>query len=382
MRHLLLLLTISFVSMLQAGAVGAPGSITPTADTDGKISVENNEGGGDPISTAIKLPSLTPTDGLAYTFQRQDTRNAIVVALTFAKKTIDIAAHIIDDPEIIKTLNSAKSRGVVIRLFIQKSGTLQGKNSATENFNIQDIAYQTTKITTSFLPDLDDNNFQYSVQQMAYVNVDNKLVAILTRLPRNKEQQYFTQGVFLNNPELAASLKMIFDYHASGAVEKPAALKDHNHLYHKSQLITFGGQKGRAKLKEWCRFATKTITIQTQKLDDLNFVDFLLQMRKMGRDIKIITSEISSDHTIENLFIENGIEIKVLKNLSGTTILLDHDTALPHMFIGGLAITAHDFKYANALGWVHKQQQVVKNAYTVFDTLWKNAKVPGFLNPS
>ena len=223
-----LLFTVSFLSMLQAGSVSAPGSINPAIDTatntDDDISVENNEGGDDPISTAIQFPSLTPTNELPYTYKRIDTRNDVVKYIDFAKETIDIAAHTIDDPEIIKAINSAKGRGVVIRLFIQKLGSLQGKYSATENFNIQDIAYQTTKITTSFLPDSDDKNFKYSVQKMAYVIVDNKLVSILTRLPRNKDQQYFTQGMFLNNPDLAGSLKIAFDYHVSGASSKPAPL--------------------------------------------------------------------------------------------------------------------------------------------------------------
>ncbi len=380
MRHPSLLLTLFFLSALHAGSVSVPGSRAPTAaDT---VIVKNNGGGKDSTSTAIKFPSLTPATELAYTIQRKNTRNAVVEALNSAKETIDIAAYIIDDPEIIKAINSAKNRGVIVRLFIQKSGGLQGKHSATENFHIQDIAYQTTKITTFFLPDLEDKNFQYSIQKMAYVIVDGKLVSILTRLPRKKDQQYFTQGLFLNNPDLAQSLKIVFDYNVSAGGEKPAALKDHNHLYNKSQLIIFGDRKGREKLKEWCRLSTQTIIVQTQKLDDLNFVDFLLQMRKMGRKIKIITSELSSDHTVENLFTSQGIEVKVLKNISGTTILLDHGSALGHMFIGGLALTAHDFKYANSLGWVHKQQDVVKNAHTVFDTLWQNAKVPDLSNPS
>lgn len=380
MQHLSLFLTVSFLSALHAGSVAAPGAIPPTKND--AVTVENNEGGDDPLLTAITFPNLTSVKGFAYTYQRKDTRNALIEALTSAAKTIDIAAHIIDEPEIIKALQSAKNRGVEIRLFIQKSGALQGKHSAINNFNIQDIAYQTTKITTYFMPDLGDQNFKYSVQKMAFAIVDQKLVSLLTHLPCNANQQYFTQGLFFNNPELAKSLKIVFDYNASGRGEKPAALKDYNHLYNKSQLIIFGGEKGREKLKEWCRFATQTLTVQTQKLDDINFVDFLLQMRKMGRNIKIITSEISSDHTLENLCIEKGIEIKVMNNISGTIILLDHETALSHMFIGPLALTAHDFKYANSLGWAHKQQEVVKNTYSIFDTLWKQAKVPDFVNPS
>lgn len=375
MPHLSLLLTIFMVSMLYGNSISAPGAAKPPV-TD--IIVEHNDDDSGPAVTDIKLPTFTQVKKLAYTVQRKDTHNAVIEALASAKKTIDIAVHIIDDAEIIKALNSAKDRGVDVRLFIQKPGALKGKNSAAENFNIQDIAYQTTKINTSFLPDLGDKNFKYSVQKMAYILIDGQLVAILTRLPRHKDQQYFTQGLFLNNADLAQSLKIVFDYHALGSAEKPAALKDPSHLYNKSQLIIFGGDKGRDQLKEWCRLSTKSITIQTEKLDDLNFVDFLLQMRQMGRDIKIITSAFSEEQSIENIFLEKGIEIKLLKNISGTTILLDHEEDLAHMLLMNAALSGHDFKYARSLAWAHKLQQVVKNSYLIFDTLWNNAKNPDF----
>lgn len=375
MQRFSLLFTVSIFSMVYATSVTVPGSATASV---ANIIVEHNDTNNTSAATDITLPNFTQEKDLAYTVQEKDTRNAVIEALNSAKKTIDIAAHIIDDADIINALNSAKNRGVDIRLFIQKPVALKGKNSAVENFSIQDIAYQTTKINTSFLPDLGDKNFKYTVQKMAYVIVDDQLVAILTCFPRHKDQQYFTQGQFLNNADLANSLKIVFDYHAHGSAEKPEALKNPAHLYNKSQLIIFGGNKGRDQLKEWCRLSTKSITIQTEKLDDLNFVDFLLQMRQMGREIKIITSAFSEEQSIENIFLEQGIEIKLLKNISGTTITLDREEDVAHMLLMNAALSEHDFKYTRSLAWAHKQHQVIKNSYAIFDSLWKDAKSPDF----
>lgn len=277
-------------------------------------------------------------------------KEPIITAINNAQKQIDVEVYLLSDKDVIASLVSACTRGLLVRVMLEE-----------HPFGGGSINQKTQKQLATSCVHVQWTNATFSLTHEKTIVIDNQEVFILN--------QNLTTASFSSNREYdivdgnTADVLEIENIFSADWERKSVHLSDNN--------LVVSPVSSRAKLSALIESATNTLSIESEVIDDPDIIH-LLKEKAQKVHIEIIIpsfTQISSNKkTVEQLQ-GLGIEIKTIHSpyIHAKLILVDEKKA----YIGSVNLTTQSMDSNREVGIVINQQDIIAMLDQDFEQDWQ-----------
>ena len=221
----------------------------------------------------------------------------LVGLITGAKSQVRVEVYILTEKRIIQALCDAKKRGVDVQVILERNvfGS-RGMNNKTEK-----------ELTNAGITVTYANNSLYKLTHAKFLIADGTYVISTGNFSHStftKNREYFFVGDDSKNHD---ALERIFTADAAG----------HMDIFTSTGLV-ISPWDARAKIETVLKQAQKSILVTNQSFGDPSIKNILLDAKKRGVDVEIVTEEsgaVDDHHSDISAFIAAGIPVTNPKKL-------------------------------------------------------------------
>jgi phosphatidylserine/phosphatidylglycerophosphate/cardiolipin synthase-like enzyme len=234
-------------------------------------------------------PRTTPAEAFVGPTGLQNRLNAIIDG---AQTSLDVQMYLFTVQALADRLIAAKNRGVAVRVLLDPDH----EGNATVR----------TKLTQASVPTRNAPTL-YSFSHAKYLVVDKKQVVIMSMNfnvdAMNNERNY---GMITRDADDIADSQAIFDMDwAAGAGEppKPADLA--------CTRLVVSPNNAKARLTDFINSAKTTLDVEAMYISEQGVQTAIIDAKKRGVTVRVIVESSADTQEVRNLFIANGITVKV-----------------------------------------------------------------------
>lgn len=324
------------------------------ADTNGAVKIYQTIGAG------TTKPSSKCTTGMCKSLKNE---------INSAKSTIDMATYdFLNQPELLKALQQAKSRGVKIRVVIDNKNlneNIYAKNSL-KSF-ASEIYDDSTNKKDAFR--LMHNKFLIFDKQKVWTGTANITDTCLSGFNANTT-------IIINSKEIANIYEQEFNNFLNGKFHSSKSKVETKEVSIGNGTITpYFSPKDKvisSQIIPEIKKAKKYIYVPSFITTHTAFANELINAKKRGIDVKLITDATSArnKYSVHTLLRKNNIPVKT-ENFAGKmhmkAVIIDDEIA----FVGSMNLTKSGNVYNDENCLKIKDKQLVSDLKSGFLKIWK-----------
>jgi cardiolipin synthase len=304
-----------------------------------------------PSSNQGNPPQVTPEIGstgsgvIGAFVEPDDGRKPVTDELTSARSSIDVMIYLLSDQTILKALADAESRGVQVRVILDK-------NPYGGYGNPEDVA----KTLRDDGIDVRWASAKFTYTHAKTIIVDRSVALLLSlNLTKSSFDSNREFGVITSRTTDVASAQAIFDADWNGkAIDDPGDL-------------IVSPLNSRLEMEALIRSATKTIDIYTEVMRDTEVVSLLEQRARSGIAVRLIMSPDNDPLAVQTLAVlrKAGVTIHLIGTpyIHAKAIVIDDS----RVFVGSENFTATSLDKNREIGITSDDRGIVQRVESAFD---------------
>jgi cardiolipin synthase A/B len=321
----------------------------PTATSPATAAVPTNT--VTPTSAAL-APSLfiLPDDGIA----------PVRDALGGARKSIQMVMYLLSEPQIIAALKDAASRGVEVRLILEKNPF--GGGSGNEDVG-NDLAKAGVQLKW------DNPAFTYTHEKAIIVD-DETLVLMTGNLTRSTFSANREYGIFDRNADDIAEVQKVFE-----------ADWNRSKVDLSRSRLTWAPDNARRRILQLFDSARSSIAVEHQDCQDEEMLTHLIAAVRRGVTVRYISSaqqplDQDTDEPGRKKLRDAGVQIRYMNvpYVHAKMFVIDRKRA----FVGSQNMTTNSLDFNRELGMVVEDPVVVRRILERYEADWKTGTIEAF----
>lgn len=304
-------------------------------------------------------PSAAPTFGEGESLQlllEPDADRAPVLALLNSSKTsIRMEMALLDDKEIIEALQSARARGVDVRVLLDAHppGSPVGNTPAMDELQLASIPVKT-------------GNPAFALTHAKIVVVDDRIALVATFDQTRVAFEHYRAFLLRDSePEDVAEIAGTFDADWNRTMVT-AARPD----------LVWGPRDSRRRLVGLIDTAKRTLDITAEQMRDDEVISRLTAAAKRGVTVRVLMSPVQSgedaDSAGKEKLVRGGSQLRLLMipSIHGTAVVADETRA----FVGSQDFSPKSLDAQRELGVILDEGNIVRALTIFFEEDWNIAK--------